>query len=214
MTSDTRIRASLDLLDEIEKGTAASQLSLSKRMGIAVGLVNSLLRRAIRKGYVKVQQAPPRRYIYYLSPKGFAEKSRLVAAYINVSLEFFRQAREEYRALLADARNRGYKRLALAGGGELAEIAVIAAYEFNVEFVAVLDSSSNQAQLLGLPVVRGLEELGDFDAILLTDSRSSHEVFSSLTAELTADRILVPPMLRITLNGGRADEQTSQAIGQ
>src|SRR4051812_16616127 len=84
-------RTEVRLFTAIESGTDDTQISLSKRVGVAVGLVNALLKRAARKGLVKVTSAPARRYKYYLTPKGFAEKSRLVAEYLNDSLSFFRE---------------------------------------------------------------------------------------------------------------------------
>src|SRR3546814_4310673 len=57
---------------------------------------SALLKRCAAKGLVKIQNAPARRYAYYLTPKGFAEKSRLVAEYLETSLHFFRGARSQY----------------------------------------------------------------------------------------------------------------------
>ena len=90
----------LNLLSALEAGTSESQASLARRIGAAVGLVNALLRRSVRKGYVKMTSAPARRYTYYLTPKGFAEKSRLTAEYLAFSLDFFRRARRDCTALL------------------------------------------------------------------------------------------------------------------
>ena len=45
------------------------------------------------KGLVKMSQVPLNRYAYYLTPQGFAEKSRLTAEYLSVSFNFFRRAR-------------------------------------------------------------------------------------------------------------------------
>ena len=54
----------------------------------------------MKKGFVKAKAAPYKRYAYYLTPKGFNEKSRLVAQYLEVSLDFFRTARTPiHRAL-------------------------------------------------------------------------------------------------------------------
>jgi DNA-binding MarR family transcriptional regulator len=195
--SDTRLRADLDLLVEVERSGAVTQLSLAKRVGVAVGLLNALLRRAVRKGYIKVRHVPPRRYVYYLSPKGFVEKSRLVAAYIHTSLGFFRQAREEYSELFEEARERGFQRIALAGTGELAEIAIIAASQAEVELLAILDSATNRMRFAGLPVVRSLDEIDQFDAVMLTDSRSAQEVYMRMRKCLPASKVLAPPMLRV-----------------
>ena len=69
-------RIVLNLLNSVDDG-AQSQRRIAEELGIALGLVNAYLKRCIKKGLVKVSQAPARRYAYYLTPEGFAEKSRL-----------------------------------------------------------------------------------------------------------------------------------------
>ena len=69
-------RIVLNLLNSVDDG-AQSQRRIAEDLGIALGLVNAYLKRCVKKGLVKVSQAPARRYAYYLTPQGFAEKSRL-----------------------------------------------------------------------------------------------------------------------------------------
>ena len=69
-------RIVLSLLNSVDDG-AQSQRRIAEELGIALGLVNAYLKRCVKKGLVKVSQAPARRYAYYLTPQGFAEKSRL-----------------------------------------------------------------------------------------------------------------------------------------
>ena len=70
----------LNILDTAEQNEHISQRDLSRKLGVALGLANSYLKRCVRKGLIKVQQAPANRYLYYLTPKGFSEKSRLTVA--------------------------------------------------------------------------------------------------------------------------------------
>src|SRR5271168_5328050 len=107
-------RILLDLLNSVERDGGQSQRRLASELGIALGLVNAYLRRCIKKGLVKVNAAPARRYIYYLTPEGFAEKSRLTVEYLSVSFGFFRRAKAECSVVFATAAERGFSRLALA----------------------------------------------------------------------------------------------------
>src|SRR6187549_1606185 len=75
----------LGLLTAIEENSAVTQRSVASDLGIALGLANSYLKRCVRKGLVKVAQVPSRRYAYFLTPQGFAEKSRLTAEYLSHS---------------------------------------------------------------------------------------------------------------------------------
>ena len=113
----------LRLLSSIERDSAITQRKLAGHLGIALGLANAYLRRCIRKGFVKATRVPFNRYAYYVTPQGFAEKSRLTASYFAASLDFFRRARGECGMLLAQCADDGWSRVALFGAGDLAEIA-------------------------------------------------------------------------------------------
>src|SRR5207248_6441905 len=102
-----RDRIMLGLLESVERGGEQSQRRLASELGIALGLVNAYLKRCITKGLVKVTHAPARRYAYYLTPQGFAEKSRLTVDYMSYSFSLFRRARSDYSKLLNSARERG-----------------------------------------------------------------------------------------------------------
>ena len=83
----------LGLLNSVEENGARSQRHLAAELGIALGLVNAYLKRCVKKGLLKVGEAPARRYAYYLTPQGFAEK---IAPHgrISVGLFFFLSPRE------------------------------------------------------------------------------------------------------------------------
>src|SRR6516162_10790505 len=108
-------RIVLGLLQSVERDGGQSQRRLAADLGIALGLVNAYLKRCIKKGLVKVSEAPTRRYAYYLTPQGFAEKSRLAVDYMSYSFSLFRRARADYAKVLDCARGRGFSRILLAG---------------------------------------------------------------------------------------------------
>lgn len=198
MAPDSKTKVELDVLTAIERGEVISQLTLRKRIGISVGLINALLKRAVAKGYVKVRQVPYRRYAYYLTPRGFSEKSRLIAAYLETSLSFFRDAREQYCELFERARADGRERFALVGGGELSEIATLAASAEEVTLVAILDPESNQERRHGVPIARSLAEIGPVDALVVTDQRAPQSTYERVRGQMPAMLILAPTLLRIT----------------
>lgn len=188
----------LGLLAAVENEPDLSQRSLAMRMGTALGLTNAYLRRAVRKGWIKVRQAPARRYFYYLTPKGFAEKTRLTQQYLSDSFRFFRRARAECEDLYRAAATQGHRRILLCGSGELAEIATLAASESGVELVGILDPSRNEPRYCGLSVWRDLGDTGAFDAILLTDVRAPQDTHDRLAAQLPPERLLVPRLLHVS----------------
>lgn len=188
----------LRLLSEIDGDEPHSQRSLAFRLSIAVGLANAYLKRCVRKGLVKVRQVPARRYAYYLTPKGFAEKSQLTAEYLSSSLEFFRDARAQCVELLQHCEWNEWRRVALAGEGDLAEIATLAARETSVELVAVIAPGCNLATVAGLPVVPSVEAVDNLDAVIVTDIRASQATYDDLRERLSEERVLTPHLLHVS----------------
>lgn len=188
----------LGLLDAMDANASISQRSLASELGIALGMTNAYVRRCIRRGLVKVRQAPANRYAYYLTPKGFAEKSRLTANFLSRSFEFYRVARKQFDQLLTDAVARGWKRIALYGNGDLTEIAVLCAMGQRITLVGVVAPvRSAGGRFLHLPVVASLADLGAVDGVLLTALHRPQEAFDVLAGQLAADRILVPALLKL-----------------
>jgi DNA-binding MarR family transcriptional regulator len=190
-------RLVLGLLESVEQDSAKSQRRLAAELGMAVGLVNAYLNRCIQKGLVKVTQAPPRRFAYYLTPQGFTEKSRLSFEYVTYSFTFFRQAKADCLIAFETARARGIERVALGGVSDLAEIATICARESGVEIVAIVDARSDLQKFVGLPVSRNYDEVvGLVDGVIITDFKISGAIVAAAVARFGAERVLVPKLLQ------------------
>src|ERR1700738_3967293 len=137
-------RIVLGLLSSLESDGARSQRHIAAELGIALGLVNAYLKRCIKKGLVKVSQAPARRYAYYLTPQGFAEKSRLTVEYLSYSFSFFRQAKAECARVFDSAKEQNFQNVVLCGKSDLAEIAILSAVDSGVSIVGIVDQNANE----------------------------------------------------------------------
>jgi DNA-binding MarR family transcriptional regulator len=189
-------RIVLGLLESVERDGAQSQRKLASDLGIALGLVNAYLKRCVKKGLVKIGQAPARRYAYYLTPHGFAEKSRLTVEYLSSSFSFFRRAREDCSSVLKAARTRGWNRIVLIGVSDLAEIATICALEQSVTIVAVVDTRATTDRFVGAPVVASIDAVpSDFDALVVTDLQATRETLMAALGALEMERVFVPALL-------------------
>lgn len=200
-------RIMLGLLDAVEQNRAQSQRLLASELGIALGLVNAYLKRCIKKGLVKVRTAPARRYAYYLTPQGFAEKSRLTVEYLSYSFGFFRQAKTDCSELFRIAKGRGVSTVVLVGQSDLAEIAALCAIEQSVSIVGVVQPSATQRQFVGLPIFEDFDAISNpFDAVLIADVSDARKTCEAAVARFGIDRVLVPELLRVRIRqeGGGA----------
>ena len=86
----------LKLINELEKNSKQSQRTISKELNVALGFANSLIKRFVKKGFLKLSEAPMKRYIYYITPKGLVEKAKLTSEYIQNSLDFYKKTKDDY----------------------------------------------------------------------------------------------------------------------
>lgn len=197
---DQDMRIVLGLLESVERDGEQSQRKLAAELGIALGLVNAYIKRCMTKGLVKVRAVPTRRYAYYLTPKGFAEKSRLTVEYFSSSFSFFRQARADCSTTLKSAGARGWRSVALLGISDLAEIAIICAMETGMKVQVVVDPTSSDASFVGIPVVQSVEHVvGQVDAVVVTDLKSAQATSDAAVRLFGANRVLSPALLHVRI---------------
>jgi DNA-binding MarR family transcriptional regulator len=203
----------LGVLNAIERDARTSQRSISSELGVALGLANAYLKRCVGKGWIKVSQIPPRRYAYYLTPIGFAEKARLTAEYFSYSFTFFRKAREQMSELMAQCAANGWKRVAFAGASELAEVGTLCVHDFPIELAGVVDEARAGSRFCGLPVAASLGELGEVDAVIVTGIPGSETIVRAMQIEVGHERALVPALLGIASRqqGETRDEEIRAA---
>ena len=201
----------LGVLTVIERDAYTSQRLISREIGVALGLANAYLKRCARKGLIKIQQVPRRRYAYYLTPQGFAEKARLTGEYLSASLTFFRRARTQISQIVAECTASGRKSIAVAGISDLAEIAILCAQDHGLTYVAVIDSARVGERFHGLPVVSGPAQCGHIDCVIVTALDEPEKIFLAIEKELGPGRVFAPPLLRLNRNRSGESRSSEQA---
>ena len=148
------------ILGEIERGRQPTQRALSAELGIALGLTNLLIRRIVKKGWVKAVNVTPKRARYLITPTGIAEKARITGAYFDNTIRLYTETRERIRESLAALSSEwpsehlaedGSKRIVFYGAGEVAEIAFIGLQRTDLRLVGVVDDGPRD-EFFGLPV--------------------------------------------------------------
>jgi DNA-binding MarR family transcriptional regulator len=174
---------SLQILDELSNNDALTQRDLSQRLGIALGLVNSYIKNLIAKGYITVRNIPTKRYAYYLTPKGFAEKSRLAYDLLQDYTRIYREAKNNYRQRFFELERAGVRRIVFAGADEVAEFAYITLHETGLELVGVVDDSKAGNGFFSF-TVRSFKDLSDmqYDRIIVTSYVNRNEINRKLLA--------------------------------
>jgi len=178
--SDRQSQLTLELLQAIDQKDDISQRHLAQEMGVALGLANSYLKRCVKKGWVKMTTAPANRYLYYVTPTGFAEKARLTADFFTTSLALFRQSGDEYSRVFAQCSEAGSRRILLGGLSDLTEIAVMRSMQSDVHVVGIYQPNSQRNEFFGVPVHSKRIECDSFDTIVMTSMEQTRELAQEL----------------------------------
>ena len=158
----------LSLLQSIADNADITQRSLAKRLGLALGLTNNYLKDCIKNGLIKVDQIPANRYLYYVTPKGFSEKAKLMSSYLNRSMHFFREARMESEQFFTLCKCKNDTRVAILGKNDLSEVAQLVAKSFEID----------------VQVVSRIEAVeGSVDAWLIADTKHAQQFYESLLSK-------------------------------
>ena len=183
-SSGTEPYRSLQILDELSNNDSLTQRDLSSRLGIALGLVNSYIKNLIAKGYITVKSIPPKRYTYYLTPTGFAEKTRLTYHLLQDYTRIYREAKSNLNKLFKEMREEGAKKIVFAGADEVAEIAYITLQETDIELSGVVDGEMTgkkffKRNILPVSDIRNIS----YDFILVTSYLKREKIYRELLAQ-------------------------------
>ena len=140
------------ILDHVEKTPLLTNRRVATKLGVSVKLAHALLTLLVQKGMLDIRKHHSRRWDYFLTPKGIAEKARLTFEFMDFTMQFYRDARRRSSEVLAQVRKSGVTRVAFLGASEMAEIAYLGIQEQKLLLVDVFDDARAGQEFLGLTV--------------------------------------------------------------
>lgn len=169
--SHKNVELELKVLNKIDESKNLSQRIISRDLNVALGLANSLVKKFVKKGFLKLKEAPFKRYFYYLTPKGMIEKTKLTREYIETSLFFFKKAKEEYELDLQKLK-KTKKLIIICGVTDFTDIAVLASKIQDVKIDYIFTKKDKRDNYCGIKIVHNLNAIKQRKAIhfLIADS--------------------------------------------
>ncbi len=123
----------LQILEQIEANPDVTQANLADELGMAIGTVNFVVKRLVKKGYIRVKQLERRRLKYIITPAGIALRTKLALDSLAYSMRLYRETREQAKQLVSRVIRQGYVAVSIRGEGELADVVRLTCLELNVE---------------------------------------------------------------------------------
>lgn len=138
----------LKIIEEISRNSRLTQRELSEKTKLSLGAVNLILRRLIKRGFVKTKNLTPKKVEYMVTPKGFSEKAKKTYDYMLKTVNLVKMVREEIAKIIIDEYNRGQKNFIIYGKDDLADIIELALKGFAYERVENLKDIKDKNALV------------------------------------------------------------------
>lgn len=168
------------LLQALATGNPVTQRSLSRELGVALGLTNLLIRRLVAKGYVRISRLRPKHVQYLLTAEGQRALADMTRMSLQNTVSLYTDTRDQIRRGL----NRFVaQRPATASGGvvfyglgDVAEIAFVSLQSTELTLVGAVDDFKS-GTFFGLEiqrpaVLRAPGTLGEASVIVTTMRRA------------------------------------------
>lgn len=141
----------LEILKHVEETPKLNNRMAASKLGCSVKLAHALLGKMVDRGLLHVKKLHSRRWDYFLTPHGIAEKARLTYEFLDFSMHFYQDARKQSSSVCRKLAEAGKKTVAFIGAGDLAEIVYLGVKEWGLELIEVFDGDAPR-EFLGHPV--------------------------------------------------------------
>jgi hypothetical protein len=138
----------LTLFNTVERKPEINQRQLARELDVSLGLTNTYFQRVLKKGWIRALQVKPRRWLYFLTPQGALEKSRLSLFYLHRTLNSFRELKAKGDEHLRIISKRGIHGIHLCGEEDLTEVLSHCFSGVEIELLSVIPEKDLLADCL------------------------------------------------------------------
>jgi len=168
----------LAILEKLENNGHLTQRDLSKEVGIALGLVNHLLKKMVRKGWIKIKNVDAKKIRYLITPEGAMEKSSLLYKRVESTIHFYLDAKRVIKEKVEHLKGDGVKSVSIYGINHISEVLYIVLKELGLELGYVVDDNKKGEEWFGCKIVDMDEFLASGAGILIHASFDKNEIDS------------------------------------
>lgn len=126
-----------DILQIIAENPGIKQRKIAEKAGISLGQVNFLIKKCVKKGWLKIEGQSPKSLKYNLTPKGLKEKAELTLKYIRLSYAAVIKIADKVAETAKTYKENGTKIYILDLKDEMTEVVKIGLDKAGVRFEAI-----------------------------------------------------------------------------
>ena len=166
----------LEIFEKLENNGHLTQRDLSKEVGIALGLVNHLLKKMVKKGWIKIKNIDAKKIRYLITPEGAREKSSLLYKRVESTIHFYLEAKRVIKDKVMHLKGEGVESVSIYGINHISEVLFIVLKELGLELTTVVEEKKEGEEWFGYKVI-GMEEfVENKDSVLILASFDKDEI--------------------------------------
>ncbi|KHE90425.1 MarR family protein [Candidatus Brocadiaceae bacterium S225] len=166
----------LEILERLENNGHLTQRDLSKEVGIALGLVNHLLKKMVKKGWIKIKNIDAKKIRYLITPEGAREKSSLLYKRVESTIHFYLEAKRVIKDKVIHLKNEGIEDVSIYGINHISEVLFIVLKELELELACVVDNNSAGKDWFGYKVINIDQFVKSNTSVLILASFAKEEI--------------------------------------
>jgi len=143
----------LEILERLEGDGYLTQRDLSREVGIALGLVNHLLKKMVNKGWIKIKNIDAKKIRYLITPEGASEKSSLLYKRVESTIHFYLEAKRVIKDKVIHLKKEGIEDVSIYGINHISEVLFIVLKELGLELKSVVDDKKEGKEWFGYKVI-------------------------------------------------------------
>jgi DNA-binding MarR family transcriptional regulator len=166
----------LEILERLENNGHLTQRDLSKEVGIALGLVNHLLKKMVTKGWIKIKNIDAKKIRYLITPEGAREKSSLLYKRVESTIHFYLEAKRVIKDKIIHLKNEGIEDVSIYGVNHISEVLFIVLKELGLELASVVEEKRAGEEWFGYNIIGMDEFVKNQDGVLVFASFDEREI--------------------------------------
>jgi len=135
-----------EVIRSIEGSDNYNQRDIARNVGISLGLTNLIIKRMVKKGYLKLRQLTPKKIQYILTPKGIVEKAKKSYSFTRRTINTMRGMKQRIQEAILNDYNQGVRKFAIQGKGELVDLVEIAMRDLALGDISLFKMDDNSAK--------------------------------------------------------------------
>jgi DNA-binding MarR family transcriptional regulator len=132
----------LHVLKAIEADPSVSHRQLAKRLGLSSAVIQVVMTKLIKRGFVKMKGTNLRRIRYLVTPAGRKRFEELSMAFIRSSAKLFTETQQELARSLSELIDAGVQRVCLYGAGDVMDLVLLVLDELDFKVIGLIDDRS------------------------------------------------------------------------